>query len=342
MTVQRLSKPTELPMLSMTAASPYVELSIVLPAWNEAVNLRWLLPELAALLKTCTQSFELLVVDDGSTDDTELAMRTLLPSLPELRYVRLARNFGKEVAMTAGLNRSRGRAVILMDSDGQHPRALVPEMLKRWREGHEMVYSYQTNRNEGWLVKKLKAQFYKIMRSAADVDMPSNAGDFRLLDRKIVDVLNAMPERNRFMKGLYSWAGFRSVGIAFTPDARKHGVSSFGFWRLARLGMSGLTAFSITPLRVVSALGVLVSIAAIGYGGYIVLEKFWYGQDIPGFATLAAGMMFLSGLQLLALGVLGEYLGRVFEEVKARPLYVVAEELNSASVDAYVDDSADA
>jgi polyisoprenyl-phosphate glycosyltransferase len=174
----------------------------------------------------------------------------------------------------------------------------------------------------------MKAQFYKLMRSTADVDMPPNAGDFRLLDRKIVDVLNALPERNRFMKGLYSWAGFRSIGIPFTPEERKHGTSTFGFWRLARLGMAGFTAFSVAPLRFVSALGVLVSIAAIGYGGYIVLEKFWYGQDIPGFATLAAGMMFLSGLQLLALGVIGEYVGRVFEEVKGRPLYVVAEEIS--------------
>jgi polyisoprenyl-phosphate glycosyltransferase len=305
-----------------------VELTIVLPAWNESANLQWLLPELHTLLSTCTSDHELLVVDDGSTDATPALMQSLVQSIPSLRYVRLARNFGKEIAMTAGLQKSRGQAVILMDSDGQHPRALLPQMLTQWREGHEMVYTHQVNREESWLVRKLKKQFYQLMRTTADVDMPPNAGDFRLLDRKIVDVLNAMPERNRFMKGLYSWPGFRSIGIPFTPDERKHGSSSFGFVRLARLGMAGFTAFSIAPLRFVSALGVLVSIASIGYGGYIVLEKFWYGQDIPGFATLAAGMMFLSGLQLLALGVIGEYIGRIFEEVKGRPLYVVAQEIS--------------
>ncbi len=328
--MQPLSKPSELS--GMTARDSGVELSIVLPAWNESANLQWLLPELEKLLNTCTESHELLVVDDGSEDSTPALMQQLVRSMPTLRYVRFARNFGKEIAMTAGLQKSRGRAVILMDSDGQHPRALVPEMLARWREGHEMVYTHQTNRNESWLVKRMKAQFYKLMRTTADVDMPPNAGDFRLLDRKIVDVLNALPERNRFMKGLYSWAGFRSIGIPFTPEERKHGTSTFGFWRLARLGMAGFTAFSVAPLRFVSALGVLVSIAAIGYGGYIVLEKFWYGQDIPGFATLAAGMMFLSGLQLLALGVIGEYVGRVFEEVKGRPLYVVAEEISGDQI----------
>lgn len=324
---QRLSSPADIMTLDPAHPAQSVELSIVLPAWNEAVNLHWLLPELHTLLSRDTQSHELLVVDDGSSDNTAALMHTLVQSVPTLRYVRLARNFGKEIAMSAGLQKSRGQAVILMDSDGQHPRALIAQMMSEWRNGHQMVYTHQVNRGEGWLVKKLKKQFYQLMRKTADVDMPPNAGDFRLLDRKIVNVLNSMPERNRFMKGLYSWPGFSSTGIPFTPEERKHGSTSFGFLRLARLGIAGFTAFSVLPLRVVSLLGVLVSIVSIFYGGYIVLEKFWYGQDIPGFATLAAGMMFLSGLQLLALGVLGEYLGRVFEEVKGRPLFVVAEEI---------------
>lgn len=310
-----------------TSDHPEVELTIVLPAWNEAANLQWLLPELHAFISQHTQSHELLVVDDGSSDNTAVLMQQMVQQIPTLRYVRFARNFGKEIAMTAGLQKSCGKAVILMDSDGQHPRALVPEMLKCWREGYEMVYTHQVNREESWLVKRAKKQFYNLMRRSADVDMPPNAGDFRLLDRKIVNVLNALPERNRFMKGLYSWAGFRSIGIPFTPDERRHGTSTFGFWRLLRLGLAGFTAFSVMPLRLVSLLGMGVSVISILYGGFIVFEKFWQGQDIPGFATLAAGMMFLSGLQLLALGVIGEYIGRVFEEVKGRPLYVVAEEL---------------
>jgi glycosyltransferase involved in cell wall biosynthesis len=307
------------------------ELSVVLPARNESANLAQLLPELAQLLGEHCDGHELIVIDDGSTDDTRATIAALLPQLPQLRYLRMARNFGKELAITAGLHAARGRAVVIMDSDGQHPPSFIPTLLSHWRSGMQMVYTIQTARREGAFTRLMKRAFYGLLERASGTPIPPNAGDFRLLDRALVDVLKAMPERNRFMKGLYNWPGFRSVGIAFEVQERRTGTSHYGFLRLMRLGLSGLTAFSVLPLRMVSLLGLLISLGAMLFGLNIIFEYFYSGIKVPGFATLAVGIAFLSGIQLMALGVLAEYLGRVYEEVKQRPLYVVAEELDGAA-----------
>ena len=304
--------------------------SFVLPAFNESVSLPRLLPRLAELITQLGLVAEILVVDDGSRDETAAVMHALCVDMPQLRYVRLSRNFGKEAAITAGLEYAAGDAVILMDADGQHPLEMVPEFLRHWRGGADSVVGVQVQRDEPRLQRWLKDRFYRLMNAASSLELRSGAGDFRLMDRRVVDQINAMSERNRFMKGLYTWVGFETVWLEYQAQPREHGESRFGWKGLFRLGLTGFTAFSVTPLRLVSGMGLAVSAAAIVYGLYLVGEHF-SGRQVPGWATLAVGMMVLSGVQLLSLGVIAEYLGRVFNEVKQRPMYIVAEHVGTSA-----------
>ncbi len=299
-------------------------LSVVLPAFNEARNLSWLLPQLAEELGPHAQSLELMVVDDGSRDDTVMVVQGLIRQGLPVRLLRLSRNFGKEAALTAGLDAVEGDVVVSMDADGQHPISCVLEMLERWREGYDVVYGVQRGRRESQpMARRLYTRvFYWLMQKGSRFELPADAGDFRLLDRSVVLALRQLPERARYMKGLFAWVGFPAVGIEFVPDARAHGETSFNFMRLLQLAVTGITAFSKVPLRVVSALGILVSLLSVVFGCWIVFEKVFLGNEISGFATLAASITFLAGVQLLCLGIIAEYLGRVFDEVKRRPLYV--------------------
>jgi polyisoprenyl-phosphate glycosyltransferase len=301
-------------------------ISIVLPAYNEARNLARLVPRVAAAIEGVDMAAEVLVVDDGSPDDTRAVVQDLAAIHAGVRYLRLSRNFGKEAAISAGLARARGDAVILMDADGQHPVELLATFIAHWRAGSEVVYAVQRRRQDGWLMRHLKQAFYRLLQLGSHIDIPANAGDFRLLDRRAVDAMNALPERNRYMKGLYAWVGFRTLAVEFDPPPRAEGASHFGWRRLIRLGLTGYTAFSVAPLRLISVAGMAVSAAALVYGAYVVIDNLIYGADLPGWTTLVAGMMLLSGVQLISLGVIGEYLGRVFEEVKQRPLYLIAED----------------
>jgi len=298
---------------------------VVLPAFNEARALQAVICSIETALAECQVDMEVLVVDDGSTDHTRATLRELAAQDPALRYLRLSRNFGKEAALSAGLQHARGDAVILMDSDGQHPTALIPEFLARWRAGAQSVGAVQTVRNEPASRRWAKRWFYQLIQAGSHVDIRPGAGDFRLMDRVVVDQLNALPERNRFMKGLYAWVGFDTEWVEFEAAPRLDGHTRFGWRKLLHLGITGLTSFSVTPLRLVSSAGLMVSFAALGYGAYLIYDH-WQGHQLPGWATLTVGMMLLSGVQLLAIGVIGEYLGRVFEEVKQRPLYVIAED----------------
>ncbi|MDT8997842.1 glycosyltransferase family 2 protein [Paucibacter sp. APW11] len=299
-------------------------LSVVLPAYNEAANLAWLLPELVKRLSPEADQLELLVVDDGSRDDTVLLMHGLINQGLPLRLLRLSRNFGKESALTAGLDTAEGDVVISMDSDGQHPIDTVLEMLALWREGHHVVYGVQTGRraSQGWARRSYTRIFYWLMQKGSRFEMPADAGDFRLLDRSVVLALRQLPERARYMKGLFAWVGFSARPIAFVPEARAHGETHFRFARLLSLAITGITAFSKVPLRLVSAVGIVVSLLSVFFGLWIVFEKLFLGNSPSGFATLAASITFLAGVQLLCLGIIAEYLGRVFDEVKRRPLYV--------------------
>jgi glycosyltransferase involved in cell wall biosynthesis len=300
--------------------------SCVIPAFNEARNLVHLLPTLLTMLAPLSSRIELIVVDDGSRDATAQVMQTLCAAHPELIYIQLSRNFGKEPALTAGIDAAEGDVVVLLDADGQHPPAMLPEMLAKWRSGADVVYAIrQTRDDQSRLQVRLTGLFYQLVNLGNRVKIPANAGDFRLMDRKVVEALRRLPERNRFMKGLYAWVGFNSTAIDYQPLPRADGKSNFGLRGSLSLALTGILAFSIAPLRALTLVGLLLSMLALGYGAWTALDYFVGGVDVPGFATIVVGMMFFSGIQLLSIGILAEYVGRIYEEVKQRPAYLVSQ-----------------
>ena len=304
---------------------PAASLSCIVPAYNEAVNLPSLLAELTASLAALTPHWEVIVVDDGSRDDTALVMRDWLHE-PGVRFISLSRNFGKEAALTAGLEHAQGDAVVMMDADRQHPLSLLPLMLAAWREGADSVCAVRDTRaDESWAKRAGTKLFYGIVNAGSPMPIPADAGDYRLLDRQVLQALLSLPERNRFLKGLYAWVGFRTVFIPYTPAARAGGRSSFSLLRLLALALTGVTAFSTLPLRLWSGVGALVAIASIVYGTTIVIDHYFHGNPVPGWPTVVVSLMFFSGVQLLSIGILGEYIGRIFDEVKRRPLYLLRE-----------------
>jgi glycosyltransferase involved in cell wall biosynthesis len=300
--------------------------------FNEARNAPTFLRALRAELAALTPDHEIVVVNDGSSDDTR---DRVLEAAEEcaVHYLELSRNFGKEAALAAGIEAARGDVVLLIDGDGQHPVSLLPAMLQQWRDGADMVYGVRTHRrDESWLKRTGAAAFYAGMARAAHVDIPPDAGDFRLLDRRVADALRRMPERARFMKGLYAWVGFRAVPIEFEPAQRAAGESAFRLSGLLGLAAAGLTSFSTLPLRAVSVAGAFVSVLALGYGAWVIAEEMIFGTRVPGYPTIVVSIMFFSGVQLLSLGVIGEYLGRVFEEVKRRPNFIVADDTDRGRI----------
>ncbi len=313
------SMPSPPPRLART-------LSCVMPAFNEAASLPRVVPQVLAALSTLVEQIELIVVNDGSRDDSVEILHRLGAQHAELVVLTLSRNFGKEAALTAGLRAARGDVVVLLDADGQHPTALVTDMLDKWRQGADVVYAVRRQRaDQTRLHARLAASFYRLVNWGSRVQIPADAGDFRLMDRRVVDALAALPERNRFMKGLYAWVGFPTAAIDYEPLPREAGNTSFGLGGALRLGLTGLLAFSPTPLRLVGVAGLLLALLALGYGGWVVIEYFWLGIDVPGYATLVVSMMLLSGVQLMSIGVLAEYVARIYDEVKQRPLYLLAD-----------------
>jgi len=306
-----------------TTRSGSPSVSCVLPAFNEAGTLNAMLAALSDELRQHFERWEIIVVNDGSSDDTEIQVAPWLRGR-NVRYVSLSRNFGKEAALTAGLDRARGDLVLLMDADLQHPPALVPDMLRAWREGADMVYTVRAKRGDESFLKKLGTRiFYRVVNAGSAVPIPANAGDFRLLDRCVVDALKSLPERNRFMKGLYAWVGYRTVAVPYEPNERFAGESTFSMRGLSRLAITGVTAFTNAPLRLWSAVGATIAVGALLGGVWFIVEHYTFGTDVPGWATLSVSMMFFSGVQLLSIGILGEYVGRIFDEVKQRPVYLV-------------------
>ena len=300
-------------------------ITCVLPAYNEALNLGQVVPDVLRTALALSPQVEVIVVDDGSRDDTALVMHGLCAAHPQVVYVQLSRNFGKEAALTAGLDAAHGDVVVLMDADGQHPTALLPDMLLQWQHGADEVYAMRkTRRDQPFVYNKLADLFYTLINWHSPVRITPHAGDFRLLDRKVVDALKALPERNRFMKGLYAWVGFQTAAVEYEPLERTAGYSKFGVRGGMSLALTGMLAFSTAPLRLMTWLGLFLAISSLGYGLWIVGEYFWLGMAVPGFATIVAGMMFLSGVQLLGMGILAEYVGRIYDEVKQRPAYLVS------------------
>lgn len=311
-------------ILDRHRSESHPRVSCVIPAYNEARNLPIVLPEIWQQLKAMTDQFEIIVVNDGSPDDTFAVASAMASTCPELVVIDLSRNFGKEAAMTAGLEMAQGQAVILMDADGQHPVTLLPSMLTHWQNGLDVVYAVRKTRtDQSQLHATLTGWFYRLVNWGSRVKIPKDAGDFRLMDKCVVDALVSLPERNRFMKGLYAWVGFPSVALEYEPLPRQQGQSSFGLRGAFGLAMTGMLAFSTVPLRLLTLSGIILSMASMFYVLWVLVEYFYWGIDVPGYATLVVSIMFFSGIQLLALGIMSEYVGRIYDEVKHRPLYVV-------------------
>ena len=312
---------------------PQPSISCVVPAYNEAGNIGTLLQALTDVLAGLTPRWEVIVVDDGSTDATPLALAPWLQQ-PGVRYLQLSRNFGKEAALTAGIDHALGEVVVLIDADLQHPPEMIGAMVEAWRTGADMVCTARASRSdESWRKRAGTWIFYCLVNTGSATPIPPDVGDFRLMDRRVVDALKLLPERNRFMKGLYAWVGFKTVVLPYTPAARLSGHSTFSMKRLSKLAFTGVTAFTNAPLRLWSGLGALVALAALLFSLYIVAEYFIFGNNVPGWATLATGLAFSIGVQLLSVGILGEYIGRIFDEVKQRPVYIISNAMGQGALD---------
>lgn len=305
--------------------------SIVVPVLNEAGNLDALVARLTDVLSAIPERWEILFVDDGSTDSTLARIREHHARDPRITAISFSRNFGKELAIAAGLSYVRGDAAIIIDADLQHPPEVMLQFLDKWREGYDIVYGDRIDRNTDGPFRKLYARvFYRLFNFLSRSDIPSGAGDFRLLGRKAIDAMNRFKETSRFNKGLYAWIGYKTIGVRYQVADRAQGFTKWSVRKLVSFAIDGLTSFSTLPLRVWSLLGLAISLLAIGYASVILIRTVVYGADVPGFPSIIVSVMLLAGVQLISLGVLGEYLGRVYEEVKARPLYLVAEEVGAS------------
>jgi glycosyltransferase involved in cell wall biosynthesis len=308
------------------------ELSLVIPVKDEEAAIGPCLARVIAVLEAmddpAARSFEILFVDDGSTDTTLEVIRKAHDADPRVRGLSLSRNFGKEAALSAGLDSARGKGVVPLDVDLQDPPEALPKMIAKWREGNDVVYGVRDNRETDSLPKRLTADLYYRAHNWLSSDkIPEHAGDFRLLDRRVVEVIRRMPERNRFMKGLFAWAGFKQAAVSYHREERKVGKTKYNYWKLWTLAIDGITSASTVPLRIWSYLGAFVALGALGYAIFIIIRTLTSGIEVPGYASMMVAVLFLGGLQLLSLGVLGEYVGRILTETKGRPLYVVREEI---------------
>lgn len=299
-------------------------ISIVIPCYNEAANLTPLFTRLAETLDPLELNYEVICINDGSRDQTLIHLIEEHQRNPRIKVINFSRNFGKEIALTAGIEHSQGQAVIPLDADLQDPPELIPEMISRWQEGFDVVYATRRTRIQDSWLKRMTAQgFYRVMAWLSDTPIPANTGDFRLLDRAVVNALKQLPERNRFMKGLFSWVGFRQTVIYYDRPGREKGQSSWNYWRLWNFALDGIVGFSVKPLKIWLYVGLFISLLALIYAGALVFRTITYGRDIPGYASLMVAILFLGGIQLLTLGIMGEYLGRIYAEVKGRPLYII-------------------
>jgi polyisoprenyl-phosphate glycosyltransferase len=299
-------------------------LSVVVPVFNEDVVLPMFHARLQQLLATLPGAHEIIFVNDGSTDQTQAVLEALQASDPQVAVARLSRNFGKERAMTAGLELARGEAVIIMDVDLQDPPELIPKMLTAWRGGADVVNMHRTRREGETMLKKTTAHFfYRIINRLSDVSIPNDVGDFRLFSRRAVDALNRLPESNRFMKGLFAWIGFHQVTLDYHRKGRAAGASKWPYWRLWNFAIEGLTSFSTVPLRVATYVGLFSATGAFTYALYFLIKTRIWGDEVRGFPTLIEVVLLLGGLQLMAIGIVGEYVGRIYMESKRRPIYLL-------------------
>jgi glycosyltransferase involved in cell wall biosynthesis len=300
-------------------------LTVVIAAYNEADALPLLQPRLQAVLDAMTDvDGRILYVDDGSRDGTWRTLQSIATADPRVSLLRLSRNFGKESALTAGLDHVDAGAAVILDADGQDPPELIPEFLARWREGYDDVHGTRVVREgEGWLKRGTAHAFYRVIGRLSHTPIPADTGDFRLLSPRALAALRQLRERHRFMKGLFGWVGFRSVAVPYQREARAAGRTKFNFWRLWNFALEGITSFSTAPLRLATYMGLATAAVAFLYAAWIVLKALLWGDPVAGWPSMMAVILFLGGVQLIALGLIGEYLGRLYEESKQRPLYLV-------------------
>ncbi|MBF0387425.1 MAG: glycosyltransferase family 2 protein [Candidatus Omnitrophica bacterium] len=306
-----------------------VEISIVSPVFNEEAGIDSFYRELKRVCRSGEIDHEIIFVDDGSRDNSFLALARIRQEDPQaVRVIRLARNFGHQLAITAGIRAARGKAVVVLDSDLQDPPAVIPEFIKRWREGNEVVYGRRTERKgETWFKKWTAHVFYRLIRAAAKVDIAVDSGDFYLLDRKVVDIINSMEERHRFIRGLIAWMGFRRYAVGYVRQARQAGQTKFSIWKMGNFALDAVISFSFAPLRVASIAGAGISfLAFLGILATIYIKLFTQ-LTVQGWSSLMIAILFIGGIQLLAIGLIGEYVARIGDDVKHRPLYTVQETL---------------
>ncbi len=301
-------------------------ISVTTPFHNEETNLDPFFFRVERALEETGEDYEIVCVDDGSTDGTLAGLIRHSVRNPRIRVVSLSRNFGKDVALSAALDHARGDVVVPMDADLQDPPELIGDMLEKWREGYDVVHARRAKRDSDTFLKRLTARlFYRVHNLIADVPIPDDTGDFRLMDRKVVEAIRRLPERTRFMKGLFAWVGFRQTSVEYEREPRVGGETKWNYWKLWNFALDGITASSTLPLRVWTYLGFGISTLAFLYGGWLVGRTLLLGTDVPGYASMMAAILFLGGLNIIATGILGEYIARIHNEVRQRPLYIVRE-----------------
>ena len=304
--------------------------SIVVPAFNEEAVLPQFHQTITGVLADQPYDFEIAYINDGSTDGTLDVIRQLRDSDEKVTLIDLSRNFGKEIALSAGLEKAAGDAVVVIDADLQDPPELIPELIAEWQNGYDVVYAQRTHRKGESLLKRTTAHFfYRVIQRVSKITIPEDTGDFRILSRRAVNALNTFNEQHRFMKGLFAWIGYRQKAVLYERDPRQAGETSWSYWKLWNFALDGITSFTIAPLKISTYLGLLTAAGAFTYGIYMVIETLIYGNPVPGYPSLIVIVLILGGVQLTAIGILGEYLGRIFNETKRRPLYFVNEYLPS-------------
>jgi polyisoprenyl-phosphate glycosyltransferase len=312
--------------------TPFI--SIIAPFYNEGNDTIEFFKCLIPVLEKISEDYEVICINDGSKDNTLNCLNMVRENNPKIKIINFSRNFGKEAALTAGLFYSKGKIVVPIDSDLQDPPELIIEMVEKWKSGFDVVYAKRVARHgETWLKIKTAEYFYKLIQYLSDVYIPRDVGDFRLMDRKVVDALNRLPERNRFMKGLFAWVGFTQTEIEYNRKSRSGGISKWNYWKLWNFALSGIFMFSNIPLKIWSYIGFIVSGFAFVYSIFRIIRVSIHGIDVPGYDSTIVIILFLGGIQLIGLGVLGEYMARMFDEIKQRPIFIVKEEIGIEKIE---------
>ena len=302
-------------------------ISIIAPCYNEEEVVDIFMPSITAVLNETNKSYEIIFINDGSTDNTLKKLLELKNRYHHIRIINLSRNFGKEAAMTAGLDSALGEVIIPIDVDLQDPPSLISDFVKKWEEGYDVVLAKRVDRSSDSWAKQFSAEsFYKFHNKISNVDIPDNVGDYRLFTRKVLTAIQKLPENQRFMKGIFSWVGFKTATVEYKRESRQAGETSFNGWKLWNFALEGITSFSTVPLRIWLYIGLFISLLSLIFGSWIIIKTLLFGVDIPGYASMFTTVLFLGGIQLMGIGILGEYIGRLYMEAKKRPIYIIEDE----------------